>query len=121
MLEFPIGRKFVVTICSSKLRIRRKAHLLLGATASDLGFPSPESLGQEPGLRTRAPREIWMVGSQLSQLSMGDAEVGVLSSARATRRETLPRLGKQPTKTLLLAAPAFLYQDGAADSGLGQI
>lgn len=45
MLEFPIGQKLEVTICSSKFCIRWKAHLLLVATALDLGLPSPESLG----------------------------------------------------------------------------
>lgn len=54
-------------------------------------------------------------------VSMHDAEVRVLPSAQATHRETLPLLEKQLMKTLLLTAPTFPYQDGAADPGLGQI
>lgn len=45
MLDFPIEWKFEVTICSSKLRIHGKAHLLLDVTASELGLPCLESLG----------------------------------------------------------------------------
>lgn len=67
MLEFPTEWMFEDTICNSQLCICWKAHLLLVLRLQTLAFLFLNPRGRSQG---SLPREIWMVGSQLSQLSL---------------------------------------------------
>lgn len=50
---------------------------------------------------------------------MHGTEVGVFSFSMSNPQKNAPASEKQLRKTLLLTAPAFFYQDRAADPGLG--
>lgn len=80
------------------------------AKASDLGFPSPESQGLEPGLLAMGDLDSWVTAVTAVTLPMHDTEVHVLSSPQ---RNTPPCRETAAEDT----APAFLCLFWAADLG----